>query len=322
MARNIVVCCDGTGDTLDTERTNVGRIYASLADDADQTVFYDAGVGTFGARFFGVNVGKALGKGLGLAFGYGIKQNMENCYRFLVANYAADDRVYLIGFSRGAFTARSLASMLVRCGVLEKQHESRVSDALKLYLKGRPTADVNAFKNAYARDCIPRFVGVWETVGALGVVLATHRFTNNTLNPQVPRAYQALSIDEKRKKFAPTLWDESHKTAQQIIQQVWFPGVHSDVGGGYSNHELADIPLRWMMDHAASDGVRFKPERREAVQGDPLGRMHHSYKGWWRLLGKQVRHIPKAAQISDAARTRQAQDPDYNPANLPPAQGS
>jgi len=162
MTKNIVICCDGTCNQFGSVNTNVVRLFQSIdRNSEEQVAFYDPGVGTFAAKFFGFYTGKFLGKLLGAAFGYGVKKNMEACYRFLMDNYAPGDQVYIFGFSRGSFTARSLASMLDRCGLLHPGHQNLIPYMSSQYFGKHKTQEVNDFKETFCRECKPYFVGVW-----------------------------------------------------------------------------------------------------------------------------------------------------------------
>lgn len=319
MPRNIVICCDGTCNQFGSVNTNVVRLFQSVVRDSDQQVaFYDPGVGTFAATFFGFYIGKFLGKLLGAAFGYGVKRNMETCYRFLMDHYAEGDRVYLFGFSRGAFTARSLASMLDRCGLLHPGHQNLIPYVSAQYFGTQDAAEIDAFKRTFCRECKPRFVGVWDTVGSIGWLKAFRQFRHNRLSPGVAFACHAVSIDEKRSKFPVTLWDEAALQPGQQVEQVWFAGVHCDVGGGYADHALANIPFHWMLEHAAARGLEIRDGYAHRWPGDFNGPIHHSRTGWWRLLPARVRTIPPDANIHPSVRERMAADPSYRPGNLAP----
>lgn len=316
MPKNIVICCDGTNSQFGKLNTNVVHLYDALAeDDGSQVSFYEPGVGTFGARFFGLNVGETLGKGLGAAFGYGIQQNLERAYRYLIDVYETGDRLFIFGFSRGAFTARTLAAMVDTIGVLDVDERHRAKAVTKAYLKngdtGTPAGQIRP-----ASRCAPYFVGVWETVGALGLLIRLRRFRNNRLSPGVRRAAHALAIDERRSRFKPSLWDESALKSTQSVDQVWFAGVHSDVGGGYERRGLADITLRWMLEQADAAGVVFNSQAFNEVQGDAAGHLHHSYHGAWRLLGQYRRQPGANATCHVSVTSRLMHVPEYDPDNV------
>src|SRR5699024_7828640 len=145
-----------------------------------------------------------------------VKKNMEDCYRFLMNTYDAGDSVYLFGFSRGAFTARSLASMLNKCWLLHRSHEHLIVQMSQLYFSSESVSEVQLFKSMFCRECKPYFVGVWDTVGALGVLLSLRQFENNILSPDVYYAFHAVSIDEKRARFRPSLWNETDTSEGQV----------------------------------------------------------------------------------------------------------
>ncbi len=249
-----MIFCDGTNDQFGSVTTNVVHLLRLSEPDNDrQRVFYEPGVGTFGANIFSLNVGTFLGKLLGAAFGYGLAQNLARAYRYLVDTHEPGDRVFIFGFSRGAFTARSLAR-LVDAGGLPQPGAGRVDTIVAAYLAGGADA---LPQYANARTCRPHFVGVWDTVAALGLLLRWHRFDDRCLSPGVANAAQALAIDEQRAAFEPTPWPLPAPDSGQPVSQVWFAGVHSDIGGGYRDRGLANITLYWMLEQARSRGLRL-----------------------------------------------------------------
>lgn len=315
--RNIIICCDGTNNQFSRCNTNVVRLLQALdRHTGGQKCFYTPGVGTFAARFFGLNVGTTLGKLLGSAFGYGIRRSLEQAYRFLMNEYEPGDRVFIFGFSRGAFIARSLASMLDGCGLLYPHHEHMITTVSDYYLSNASLAKCRAFRDTFARPCSPHFVGVWDTIGALGILLSMRQFHTAKLAPGVAHAFHAVSIDERRRAFVPALWDEKALNAGQHVEQVWFPGVHGDIGGEYTERGLADIPLYWMLEKARAYGLELTEEALTALAPDPQGIKHDSLSGWWRLLGTHVREIPPDASLHDSVHRRIATNTDYPPANL------
>ena len=315
MGKNIVVCCDGTNSQFGGLSTNVVHLYNALDQDTPgQRSFYEPGVGTFGAPVLGVKVGETVGKALGAAFGYGITRNLVRAYRFLIDSHEAGDRLFLFGFSRGAFTARTLAALVDRVGVLPASHRDRAETVVKAYLDQDSRAlNENA---AAASRCAPQFVGVWETVGALGLLIRLRRFHDHRLSPGVARAAQALAIDERRRKFEPTLWNESALAPDQQVRQVWFPGVHSDIGGGYAQRGLADITLQWMLTEARAAGIGLAPGALDSRAGDATGTLHRSYRGLWRLLGRHVRRPKARATFHGAVGERLRRCAHYVPRNL------
>lgn len=299
-ARNLVVCFDGTGNRFDATNTNVVRLYRRLVrDQRTQFSFYDPGPGThtsYDAAPGLLTTGwlKKLG---GQMFGRGYLANLIEGYRFLMSLYREGDRVYLFGFSRGAFTARALAGMLCRVGLLQMRNHNLIPYALGLYDRSRDPELEADFTATFGRPCVPHFVGVWDTVKSLGWLTDQRQFTDLSLNPAIPFGYHAISLDERRGRFPVTLWDERAVPAHQTVEQVWFAGCHSDVGGGYRERGLSDIAAGWMMDRAMAAGLYLVPDWWEGLDPNALG-VHHDELagngGLWRLL----RHGPRAEVAS------------------------
>lgn len=310
MGKNIILCSDGTGNSGIKDRgTNVFKLFEAIdtAPKLKQKVFYDDGVGTESFKLF---------KLLGGAFGLGLSRNVRQLYASLARVYEPGDDIYLFGFSRGAFTVRTLAGFITHCGVLDaKKHCANDSDltkkvegAYKAYRRRYKTfladiwrhlfkwntknrygfTEISEFKQQFAHqhpegDTPIYFIGVWDTVSAVGSpIIGVRRFFNkiyrvtfpdNTLGDNVTNAYQALSIDDKRKTFHPEMWDESTEAegADKKIHQVWFAGVHANVGGGYPKQGMSLVALDWMMDKAEHKGgadpkgLYFIPAARERI---------------------------------------------------------
>jgi uncharacterized protein (DUF2235 family) len=295
--KRLVLCCDGTWNRADQQRegvpcpTNVVRLayrVAKRSGDVPQIVYYDQGVGT----------GNLVDRVSGGALGEGLEDNIHDAYRFLVANYEADDELFFFGFSRGAFTARSIVGMLRKCGILRREWVQQYHAALELYRNDEHPDDARpkAFRAEYsvggADPIRVKFIGVWDTVGALGIPLRglrwvtrrDHQFHDTQLSATVERGYHALAIDEHRTPFEPTLWAYKPK-AGQTIEQVWFCGAHSDVGGGYPAPCLSDLPLSWMLDRAHEAGLALDDATIAAhpLNLDPLAPLHDSKTGLYRL---------------------------------------
>ena len=332
--KRLVLCCDGTWNRADQERqgepcpTNVVKLAYRVAkrgaDGTSQVVFYDQGVGT----------GNALDRFSGGAFGRGIEENIFDAYRFLIANYEAGDEIWVFGFSRGAFTARSLMGMVRKCGILTRISMREYRDALGLYRNRAVRPDdppARRFRETHSvcgEQTIPiHFVGVWDTVGALGIplrglrwlTLRDYEFHDTELSGSVRHAYHALAIDERRRPFEPTLWMEKPKPGQ-TVEQVWFPGVHSDVGGGYPQNDLSDITLAWMLGKATDAGLALDQSVLAArpLAPDPTGALHESKKGLYRLTRGLTRPIGVGGtqHVHEAALTRWDRDARYRPDNL------
>lgn len=310
--KNIVICCDGTGNEYGKNNTNVVGLYSVALNNQEQITFYDPGVGTGGWEYE-ESTGDLRSKS-DQATGEGLMNNVLDAYRFLMEKYNPGDRIYLFGFSRGAFTVRSLAGMLYKVGLLHHANDNLLEYAAKIYNTPKNDDIAHGFLNTFATPCQVHFIGVWDTVESL-VMNAGKKFHNTTLHPDIKYGYQALSIDEVRKDFPPCLWNPANVTTNQKIVQVWFAGVHSDVGGWYDERGLSNITLNWMLDKAVECGMKVQSYQ---FQGDHNGKQHKSFKGLWLIRGKRTRKIPENSQIHRSVIKRM-QNPDnrYQPKNLP-----
>ncbi|MDH3006769.1 DUF2235 domain-containing protein [Gordonia alkanivorans] len=263
MRKRLIICCDGTWKSAKDPRiSNVEKIARAVktdaADGAVQLVHYVNGVGTgssWSDRVFGG------------AFGRGLDANLLDAYRFLVLNYEPDDEIFVFGFSRGAYTARSLAGMIGKVGLItprqlaEDSTSNLFEKALELY------RDKKKFP-ALGREVPIAFIGVFDTVGALGVPGITrhkHKFHDVHLGKKVDVARQALAIDECRLTFDPCVWEKADNT-QTDVKQVWFEGVHSDIGGGLEVVEPSELTLAWMVWEASLRGLEFSYDRFTAIR--------------------------------------------------------
>jgi uncharacterized protein (DUF2235 family) len=294
MSKNVVICCDGTGNEFGAQNSNVVKFYMMMVCNQAQIAYYHPGVGTMSARAALTGLGKWWTKVIGLAFGYGISDNIADAYQFLMRTFEPGDQLYVFGFSRGAYTARALCGMLHCVGLLTEGNEGLIPYAIRM-LKNKPIDfEVAAdFKRTFSRDCKPHFVGLWDTVSSVGwVYQAVHfPFANASHNPDFQLVRHALSIDERRAFFRQNLFG-TPKNLDQDVQEVWFAGVHSDVGGSYpeSESQLSKLALRWMVCEAELAGLAVDQGRKadilEAkppyVAPDPLTKnQHESLKGWW-----------------------------------------
>jgi uncharacterized protein (DUF2235 family) len=326
MPRRLVICSDGTwNEPQKMHVTNVVKIARAIRprdrDGISQIVFYDWGVGTGGWR-------ERLTGG---ALGNGIDKNIMDAYRFLVHNYIRGDHLSFFGFSRGAYTVRSLVGLMRNCGLVRKKHADRIPEAYALYRSRRRENHPDrqravAFRKSFSREVRIHFLGVWDTVGALGVPLRVlkglntrnYSFHDTKMTSLVRHAYQALAIDEKRKPFRPSIW--TTKRGRGSTEQAWFAGVHSDIGGGYKESGLSDEALFWMIDRATAGGLGFNKRYLAGLRAqDARDILHNSYKGFYRGLGKYIR--PMGVTNSDealhpSALARHEQRPGYRPANL------
>lgn len=270
--KRLVLCCDGTwGSPVAEHVSNIEKLARAvragvLPDGTQQVVCSLGGVGARGYRVDQV---------LGGAFGYGLTRNVVDGYRFLALNYEPGDEIWVFGYSRGAYTARSVVGMVSAVGLLtpEALVTDRLGAAERAYRDRSPqrSARQAAFRRLHSRDGVRvTFLGVFDTVGALGVpgpARARTRFHDVRLSPLVDRARQALAIDEHRITFAPCLWEVPDGDAAGRVEQVWFPGTHGDVGGGGARSGLADIVLQWMADEARDAGLVLHEDRLRAQLG-------------------------------------------------------
>lgn len=326
--KRLVVCCDGTWNTADQEcdgdpcPTNVARLAAAVAgsdaDGVEQRVFYLRGVGT--SRWERIRGG---------AFGFGLSDNVKAAYRVIAEHFEPGDEIFLFGFSRGAYTARSTAGFIRNAGILRRQHLRRIGDAYDLYRDSRthPRAlESQLFRRSFSEETRIRCIGVWDTVGALGIPLSgvpvidsinrRWAFHDTTLSSTVDNAFQALAVDEQRRPFEPSLWQrQPHPT--QRLEQVWFAGVHCDVGGGYPDSGLADLALAWMAARAQECGLALTSGLPD-MAGDPMATLHDSRTALYRLLSPYHRPIGRTAEesVSSSANRRYDSDPTYRPPEL------
>jgi hypothetical protein len=299
--KRLVICCDGTWNRPDAKHvTNIEKIARTVQTDlartggVQQLVLYLSGVG---------GAGYHTDRLLGGAFGLGLFHNVLAGYRFLSLNYEPGDEIYVFGFSRGAYTARSLAGMVSKVGLLTRRAlvQEKLPEAVERYKGvdpegGKKGASNEEFKRDFCHPDTPiHFIGVFDTVGALGVPGALrrrHQFHDVKLGPAVRNARQALAVDERRMKFEPCLWDAVDESCCEDprVKQVWFEGCHSDVGGGYQDTGLSDTALLWMVSEANEKGLAFDEELLETYVacGDTAIR-HDSSKLLFTVLDLVIR---------------------------------
>jgi uncharacterized protein (DUF2235 family) len=322
VGKRVVVCCDGTWNTVSqTCPTNVARLYEAIADvgtdGVEQHAYYHPGVGTSPEERI-----------RGGAFGFGLSRNVQDCYRFIVDAYNEGDEIWFFGFSRGAFTARSTAGFVRNAGILRREYASRVGQAYDLYRnKDHPDApDAVAFRRAFSVSVETpiRFIGVWDTVGALGIPnvgfpgaawLNRRRwgFHDTQLSSKVQAAFQALAIDEHRRPFTPTLWDPVPAVDGQRVEQVWFTGCHCDVGGGYPEGALAEIGYYWMTDRARSCGLALKAGAVPLQLDCCTGKLHDSRTGLYKLLPPYYRKIGQPGPTHQSVASTAVQRTKWTP---------
>jgi uncharacterized protein (DUF2235 family) len=349
--KRLIVCCDGTWNRPDQTKegvaspTNVAKFSLALTEKDDaghhQVLHYETGVGT--------RRGERL---VGGVFGVGLSSNVKDAYRFLVDCYEAGDKLYFLGFSRGAYTARSTVGLVRNAGILRPEHRDRVEQAYALYRNPDRDSEPGGiaselFRRSYSYpEVYFDFVGVWDTVGSLGIPIDGFRppwlsrlwtFHDTTLSSYVLNAYHALAIDERRRPFKPTLWQQKDGVENQTLEQVWFSGAHCDVGGGYLEPGLSEIPLLWMAEKARSCGLAFKPdhlvvtpaaddEARRAgihVAPDHAAKLHDSRTSYYRLQRAYDRRLAgdnraevDGGALASSAKRRFDEDGTYRPAGL------
>jgi uncharacterized protein (DUF2235 family) len=304
--KRLVVCCDGTWNDSDqgTDYTNVSRFAWSIkpvdAKGITQIVYYQSGVGTEGSKTSQIASG---------ALGMGLSRNMRDAYSFICHNYCEGDEIFLFGFSRGAYTARCVGGLIGFAGLIGKRDLDRFLELWKAY-KEKDAAVLASFDTRKA-DATIKCIGVWDTVGAVGIPedLAKfdilfrkyYGFFDSDLGAHVEHAFHAMALDERRKNFLPTLWTQKPegKAKGQELKQVWFAGVHSDVGGGYPEHGTSDIPLAWMASEISpylDIDFDYLKLRRDLRAKWALGELHESYTGFWtRLPDSERARTPFAA---------------------------
>ena len=322
MPRRIVLLFDGTWNKRGTH-TNVSRMRNSIRthgrEDPEQPCFYDEGVGTKWYNWL-----------TGGAFGRGISENIQEGYAWLSRAHRTDDPIFVFGFSRGAYSARSLVGLVRKCGLLNSVSEKTVKEAYELYRNKdiHPDApEAAGFRAKHSRETRVRFIGVWDTVGALGIPISQIPFSRDfyqwhdtELSKIVDYAIQAVAADEHRKDFDVTVWSKI-KPQNVKVEQRWFAGAHSDVGGG-DGGTLPNLALRWLQDMADSAGLALK-DKAEVGAKDQLGPISDSFRrfmfGIYRFFRK--RHYRRFGAgvnevVDESVWQRWRADASYRPQSL------
>src|SRR5262245_32759441 len=365
MPKRIVICSDGTGNTAIKGRgTNVFKVFEAVDLEGHsfdraktpQIAIYDDGVGT--QTFAPLKI-------LAGATGWGLSRNVKHLYKELARIYDPGDEIYMFGFSRGAFTVRTLAGFIAACGLINpdrlevktfKGLKRAVDEAYHAYRKcyrpalwkvfGEPKLDAaREFRKrvSFDIDVSVRFLGVWDTVDAVGLpfwigdfinlTLYRFKFPDLRLTHIVERACQALAIDDARASFRPLLWEQTPEDADRI-DQVWFAGAHSNVGGGYPKQGMSLVALDWMLAkaqragmHVNKDGLRLNDADREAFRShasvddklyDPRAGLGAFYRWQVRDIAALCKrhHVPVRVHLSVLERIAHGTD-DYAPGNVP-----
>ncbi len=330
MSRKLIVCCDGTGNEIKKNQSNVLKFHRLLEKNSSQITYYDPGVGTISDSSDWQRWKSQSKMVFGLATGFGLDGNVLDAYRFLLNNYREGDQVYLLGFSRGAYTVRVLAGFINMVGLLAPENENLCGYALTGYKQASQKDDLAIawrFQEVMeTRRITIRFMGCWDTVGSVIVprpdrlyVPSLEELPYTRQNPCVQAFRHALAIDERRRMFRVYPWENGQKfktnpfvkdeaAKEQDCKQVWFAGVHADIGGGYPESEsgAAKFPLRWMVEEAKAAGLTFrktmfgrlvegnnpKGSTRHYAAPDVNAALHNSMNKGWKIL----EYLPKSAK--------------------------
>lgn len=333
--KRIIVCADGTWNTPDQKDRNkrkpsnvvkTARAIVPLASDGThQVVYYHKGIGTHKSL---------LDRFVGGGFGRGLSVNIINCYRFIAQNYEKGDELFFFGFSRGAYTVRSLAGLIGVVGLLPKENLYYLEEAYNYYRRFKKTNSNQLEDFKKKNSCIDikiKFIGVWDTVGALGIPKigwgffyklfskSKLEFHDVQLGLHIEHAYHALAIDERRKPFKPSLW-ELPPDSSQTLEQVWFAGVHTNIGGGYDNDGLANIPFQWIREKAEEHGLVYNKEYTKYYKPYFNDELRDNMTFVYKLLGKNLRKIGKNKhtneRVHELALKRLELNEDYRSRNL------
>jgi uncharacterized protein (DUF2235 family) len=310
MSKNLVICCDGTNNSLGGVVTNIGHLsrLADIGNKARQIPYYDAGVGVEAEPSMRTRIGAALSRWSGSAFGTGLVENVEQAYLHLAENYEPGDRIFLFGFSRGAYTVRVIAGLMQNFGLLRRDQTHLATKVVKAYQDlyprdgsgyrdGKPTREqqdrfdwARSTRTNSSVEALIHFMGLFDTVSSLGWAWEPKSFPNTRNMPNVTHLRHALAVDERRAKFRTNRVTVVPGNANH--RQMWFAGVHSDIGGGYKapKDALSRIPLRWMLGEAkgagmhVNDGVAEKLDLERTYLQDEQAEQNESLSLLWRGL--------------------------------------
>ncbi len=332
MNKRIVICADGTWNRPEKNLkkdfpTNVLRLARAIKptgnDRAPQEVFYDWGIGSY----YDPVIGGATGEGL--------HKNIMDCYRYIVQNYLPGDELFLFGFSRGAYTVRSLCGLINNCGIVKRPDAPLIQQAFNHYKRSGSDYAPNGresikFRNMHSHESREiKFVGVWDTVGAMGIPISflglfedKDEFYDTKLGKNIRVARHAMAIDEHRSDFEPTIWTPR---ANLDLQQVWFSGAHSDIGGSYKPDKdgliLSDNSLNWILKEAKKFGLSIEEHLIKSINIDcsPLAELHESRRSFYRVKKTYYRPIDHGKGeilIHKSVKIRWEDDSGYRPHNL------
>lgn len=330
MKKRIVICADGTWnkpekDLSDDFPTNVLKLARSIkpvgGDNVPQQVFYDWGIGSY----YDSTIGGATGRGL--------HKNIMDDYRYIVQNYNPGDEIFLFGFSRGSYTIRSLCGLINNCGIIKRPNAALIQKAFNHFKNPKDAFKPNgkasiAFRKKHAHPSREiHFVGAFDTVGAMGIPISflglfddKDEFYDTKIGPNIRIARHAMAIDEHRKDFKPTVWQRRDK---MDLQQVWFAGAHSNVGGSYKpdrdGSALSDNTLAWMTKEARKAGLHIEPHLEKNIKQNPLATLHNSRRSFYRIKKeyfRPIKHGKGPVLIHHSVKQRWDQDASYRPKNL------
>jgi uncharacterized protein (DUF2235 family) len=347
MARNIVLCLDGTSNKYAAANTNVVKLYAMLdRTRKDQLTYYQPGIGTMPPPGVWGRVKSWIITRLDLAIAWLLSDHVTDAYRFLMRYYQEGDQIFIFGFSRGAYTARVLAGMLHKVGLLTQGNEELIPFAWDMFRRRNNATLAFGFQKTFSRPVRVHFLGLWDTVSSVGWAWAPQHFEYTENNPSVDIVRHAVALDERRSYFVQNLWG----TLPTDVTQVWFPGVHCDVGGGYPEGQsgLSATALKWMTGKAEAAGLIIDQDMKAIVLPQPStadyaapavgGPANESLTGlWWIVEYLPKRYKDPAANFAPrwmihAGRPRFVRDnanihvsvfertklvPAYQPKNLP-----
>lgn len=329
MSRNLVVCLDGTaGQVRGPGDSNSVRVWELLdrSDPTRQIAYYDPGVGTFASAGAWTGFARWFSRTGGLIWGGGLRQNLGEAYQWLVDHYEPGDRIYVFGFSRGAFTARALVGMLRAIGLMNPGAANQLQYAVAAYAraggdKKEPWDEIHRFSALFARQFDGRstvpvtYLGIWDTVKAMGVAARAPKWPYTRQLPNALRIRHAVSIDERRRPFEEYLVETE---APETLEEVWFAGVHSDVGGTFPDDpRLSTVALKWMLEGAIAEGMLVNRRKIDnvfaTVTTESAAAVAHRNNWVWGLLVPRRRPIPDGAVLHASVRERVARVPDYAP---------
>ena len=328
MPKNLVICCDGTGNIWDNDYdTNVVKLTRVLVKAGDQVLYYDPGVGTS-------NIYPSIGwwnrmksysnELVGLAFGGGVYENIGEAYGFLVQHYEPGDRLFFFGFSRGAFTVRCVAGMVNLFGIVRRGTEAMIPTLTRIYFQpierkskaGKTRKDsAEDIRRVFAlegHDARVYFLGVWDTVCTVGGLPFSKKNITSSASiggKRYDHVRHAVALDEYREVYLPRLYRDrnvNYDDGTSSIRQLWFAGAHSDVGGSYKEEGLSNCSLKWMLDEAMAKGLHCDAGKVAAIKVDPLGWAHdQAYRQpLWALTGLHTRLLPDDAVLHDSVEAR------------------